>query len=101
MIDNRKWSQFSLTQQLGHVASEISRAKHWEEKGDAASRDKALERALELIDLTLLDRRWAKRLKEIVRLREVICDWFSQQENYDVSRLSIDEYCATFALYGR
>ena len=101
MIDNRKWSQFSLTQQLGHVASEISRAKHWEEKGDPVSRDKALERALKLIDLTLLDRRWAKRLKEIVRLREVICDWFSQQENYDVSRLSLDEYCSTFALYGR
>ena len=100
MIDNLKWSKFSLSQQLGHIGSEISRARHWEENGDTTSRNKALERALELLDLTLEDRRWQLRLKEIVRLREVICDWLSQQKSYDVPPFVIEEYCTAFALAG-
>ncbi len=93
MITAQKWSQFSLGQQLGHVASEISRARHWGEKGDIKSRNNALERALDLIDLTIQDTRWRLRLREIVRLREVICDWLSGQKNYDVSLSVLEEYC--------
>ena len=80
-----KWSKLSLTQQLGHVASEIARARYWQEKNEAPNRDKSLERALELIDLTIADIRWKGRLKEIARLREVVCDWLSQKNYYQVS----------------
>ena len=97
-MDIQKWSKFSLAQQLGHIGSEISRARHWEEKKDLTSRDNALERALELVDLTLEDRRWRLRLKEIVRLREVIGDWLIGQKNYDVLPSALEEYCTSFTL---
>ena len=44
MIAKNRWSKFTFAEQMGHIASEISRARHWEEKKDFISRDKALER---------------------------------------------------------
>ena len=97
MISRQKWQQFSLGQQLGHVASEISRARHWQEEGNDTSRNLALERALELLDLTIADDRFRNRLKEILRLREVICDWYSGEKNYPISAHSLEEYCEIYA----
>ncbi len=97
MISPQRWRQFSLSQQLGHVASEIARARHWEEEKDELSRNHALERALELIDLTVTDERFRKRLKEILRLREVVCDWYSGTGTYLVSPRELEEYCQTYA----
>ena len=97
-MDIQKWSKFSLAQQLGHIGSEIARARRWEEKNDFTSRDNALERALELVDLTLEDRRWKTRLKEIARLRELMCDWFLGQKIYEILPSSLEEYCTIFAL---
>ncbi len=98
MIDSRKWSKFSLTQQLGHIASEITRARYWTKEKDVTNRDKALERSLELIDLTISDARWKGRLKEIVRLREVVCDWLTHGNNYEISPEALEKYCTDFAL---
>ena len=98
MINNQKWSKLSFAEQLGHVGSEISRARHWHEKGDKPSRDKALERALELIDLTIDDKRWKEKLKEIVRLREIICDWLFEQKNYEIEPVALEHYCTDFLL---
>ena len=97
-MDKQRWTQLPLAQQLGHVGSELSRAKHWEMNHDSDSRDRALVRALGLLDLTLEDKRWRARLKELARLREVISDWFCGQKNYEVSSEALEQYCAHFVL---
>ena len=97
-MDIQKWSRFSLAQQLGNVGSELARARYWEEKNDFKSRNNALERALELIDLTLEDKRWQMRLKEIARLRELVSDWLLGQKTYEVIPSALEDYCTTFAL---
>ncbi len=62
------WFEMSICEQLGNVGSEVGRAVKWQNKGDLKSRDNALNRAFELLDLTMADTRWiGGRLKEICR----------------------------------
>lgn len=68
------WFTLSLAEQLGNIGSEVERAIAWHRKRDKEHFEKAFERLLELIDLTLADGRWkGPKRREIARLREEIC----------------------------
>lgn len=92
-----KWYVMSLAEQLGNVGSEVSRAKNWHGRDEKFS-DNALIRALELLDLTLSDKRWRKRLKELVRVREVLGDLFTGGKEYKSTFEDLDKYFFNFAL---
>ena len=96
MITQEKWSQLSLGQQMGHVASEIARARHWEEKKDSQNRNKALERAIELVNLTLQDNRWKDETKEVFPLRDSISNWLSGTQKANSSLTDLEETCINF-----
>lgn len=68
--------------QLGNVGSEVERALNWRAKNNAEYSRMALERALELLHLTIADPRHRKRLKELTRLREVLLDYFLGPNSY-------------------
>lgn len=93
-----RWTQFSLMEQLAHVGSEVDRAAHWLKKSDTISSRRSIDRALELIDLTLDDQRWNKRRKEIFRAREVLCDHFYGDNQYQSSTESLQRYFFNFAV---
>lgn len=97
-MDKSKWLKLSPTQQLGNIGSEIARANYWETHNDPANRERALERSLELLELTLDDQRWKSGLKEIARLREVICAWLYHQTFFDISLKELEDYCISFAI---
>jgi hypothetical protein len=68
-----RWFTLTLAEQLGNVGSEFERAARWKEKGEPARFEAAFGRMLELMDLTLADRRWrGARLRELARVREEI-----------------------------
>jgi hypothetical protein len=70
-----RWLTFSLATQLGNVGSEYERALQWKQSHDYERFESAFGRMLELLDLTIADARWRNhRLKELTRLREVLCD---------------------------
>jgi hypothetical protein len=73
-----RWFTFSIYEQLGNVGSEFERAARAFERGDHEQFEKAFERMLELVDLTVEDPKWRKgrRLRELLRLREEVCDVF-------------------------
>ena len=101
MIEQNRWIKLSFAKQLGNIGSELSRARHWEFKKDSVNQHKSLERALELIDLTLEDHRWQTslcRLKEFNRFREIVLDWYSDQKNYEVSPDFLERYCTDLIL---
>ena len=94
-----KWQGFSLNQQLANVGSEISRAVSLKEKGDRENMKKSILRALELIDLTISDRRWKGRTYEIFKVREIICDmFFNNGANYNTKTDWLKNYFLFFAL---
>ena len=72
-----RWHTLPLMEQLGNVGSEVERALRAHEQGRTDRFDHALARALELIDLTANDPRWAgHRRREILRAREQFCRVF-------------------------
>ena len=95
------WFKLTLMEQLGNIGSEVGRAIIRQRKGDVEQRDKALERALELFDLTLADSRLRHRLKEITRAREIVCDVFYGENQYNVTLESLDRYFNQFAYAAR
>lgn len=96
-----QWQKLNLSQQLANIGSEFNRLDHWHQAGDKTSEDKALERLLELVDLTLNDKRWQARCKELVRLREIICDFAQRKNNYQISAKALTNYFLPFALIVR
>jgi hypothetical protein len=95
-----RWWELSLAEQLGHVGSEISRARRWESRNPDVSR-RAFYRALELIDLTLDDprlRRSFPRLREVARAREVVVDYFEGPHQFGSTAASIQAYFDAFAV---
>lgn len=97
-----RWHTLSLAEQLGNIGSEVSRARLSEGK-DASRFDGAFFRALELVDLTLDDPRWrkARRLKEIARVREVICDAYAGGKEFGSRFADIQPYFDAFAMRAR
>ncbi|QQG42402.1 MAG: hypothetical protein HYW15_02735 [Candidatus Giovannonibacteria bacterium] len=95
-LANGGWSRLSLKEQMGNIGSEVSRAASWRAK-DKKLYDGAVERALELFDLTLEDKRWRGRLLEIARAREVFCDAISGGAEYKSSLEDLEKYFLQFA----
>ena len=100
-LANGRWFTFTLSEQLGNVGSEVGRAAKWQRDGNMEYRDKALERAFELLDLTIADARWKKRLKEICRAREVLADTFYGDRVYGDTPERLEKYFFQFALAAR
>lgn len=90
-----RWQQFTLAQQLGHVGSEVSRA--CKAVGDEPRYWCAATRAFELLDLTIQDPRWNSRLRELLRVREVLADAILGGSEYKSSLADIDRYFFQFA----
>ena len=95
-----RWHKLSLLEQLGNIGSEVSRASRWKSK-DKELFWAAVERALELFDLTLEDSRWEGRRREIARAREVFCDAVFGGKEYKSSLEDLTHYFDQFAYAAR
>jgi hypothetical protein len=78
---NGRWNKLSLIEQMANIGSEVLRAINWKNRKNREYFRLAFYRALELIDLTIADRKNINRLKEIIRMREVLVDYFYGQEH--------------------
>jgi hypothetical protein len=96
-----RWHTMSLMEQLGNIGSEVGRAVRAKAQGNLERMTSALERALELFDLTTEDPRLSGRLKEILRAREVVCDFLVGDNDYDSTAASLDAYFLPFAMAAR
>jgi hypothetical protein len=91
-----RWFGLPLVEQLAHVGSEIERTMRWRSKGNEEVARRALERALELLDLTIADAKHRSRLRELTRLREVLVDFFWFDNRYGSTDESWRKYFHAF-----
>jgi hypothetical protein len=96
-----RWKELSLMEQLANIGSEVGRAARARSTGNEQRVDAALDRALELFDLTIADERWRDRLREITRARELVCDYLIGDNAYGSSRESLDAWFLPFAMAAR
>ena len=80
-IANR-WNNFSIFEQMANIGAEVGRTINWKKKGNVEMSKNALFRALELIDFTINDPKNRKSLKEILRTRELLVDYFMGENIY-------------------
>ncbi len=79
-----QWLKLSFFEQMANIGSEIERTMKWgEERRDYS--EKAFERALELLDLTIDDAKNRSRLRELLRVREALVDYFKFDNLYGSS----------------
>jgi len=71
-----RWFTFPFIEQFANVGSDVERTIQWRKRGNEEYSNQALERALELLDLTIADPKNKKRLKEIVRVRHMFADHY-------------------------
>lgn len=97
-----RWFKLDLMQQLANIGSEVERAILWRDKNEEYSR-KAFYRALELLELTLSDKKSRKYslLKELCRLKEVLIDFFWGDNNFSSSDELMRKYFYAFAYLSR
>jgi hypothetical protein len=101
-LTKEHWATLSLLAQLGNVGSEVSRALRAKETKNQERLDGALDRMLELLDLTIADpKNSGATLKELCRVREVLCDFFFGENEYSSTPESLDNYFFAFALAAR
>jgi len=80
-----RWAKMSLTEQMSNIGSEVSRALNWHNKNKHDLSQRAVIRALELIDLTLTVKMPFSRLKELSRMREALVDFFFGSNQFSSS----------------
>jgi len=96
-----RWGQLLFLEQMANIGSEVERALNWRIKKNVDYTQKAFERALELIDLTLDSDKNYTHLKEITRMREAIVDYFFGVNQFISSDSSWRSYFLPFTYASR
>ncbi len=96
-----RWFSLSLMEQLGNIGSEVSRAINWKNKGNFQQSQNAFYRGLELIYLTVEDKKNLKQLREILMMRESLCDFFVGGNQFKSSDISWQKYFLQFGYAAR
>ena len=96
-----RWLELSAVEQMANIGSEVYRAIKWHNKGDRYLFEPAFERALELFDLTLVDKRRRTGWKEIARVREFFCSLFFGKPQYNITADYLNDYFLQFAIAAR
>ncbi len=96
-----RWSQLTFLEQMANVGSEVERALNWRAKKNAPYAERAFERALELLDLTLATARSSARLKELARVREALVGDFMESNASASTEASWKKYFLPFAYAAR
>ncbi|MBD3347018.1 MAG: hypothetical protein GF401_18340 [Chitinivibrionales bacterium] len=78
-----RWFEMPFIEQMANIGSEIERTINWKDKGNQEYSNLAFDRVLELLDLTIADPKNVSRLKELVRTREALADYFVFDNEYN------------------
>jgi hypothetical protein len=95
-LANGRWTQMSLCEQMANIGSEVSRAFNWRKKNRSDLSQEAINRALELLDLTVASLSSYSRLKECLRVRECIIDYFYGNNEFSSSEIIWRKYFDAF-----
>ena len=97
-----RWAGYSLAEQMANVGSEVERALRAHAAANPTRLAGALDRALELFDLTVADDRWrGRRRREILRTREQFCSVVVGHDAPDGTAAKLSRCLLAFAVLAR
>jgi hypothetical protein len=95
------WQKLSFFEQMANIGSEVERTIKWKNKGNAEYSQMAFDRALELLDLTVSMEKNKSHLKELLRAREALADYFVFDNDYQSTDKSWQNYFYAFNFAAR
>lgn len=101
-IDRTSWAQHDIFYQMGNVAAEVGRSINACRNGKTDRMDRAIDRAVDLLDATIEDlaHQRSPRLKEVLRAREEYLRLFFD-DRFDEDADNIERYFMQFAIASR
>ncbi len=100
-LSKDKWFEMTLAEQMANIGSEYFRAKNWKQKDNKKYFEPAFDRMLELLNLSLSDKRWkSSQLKELARLKEFVVRYLFNEESFRNDK-DFDSYFMQFSLLAR
>ncbi len=96
-----RWGGLSFFEQMANIGSEVERAFNWRSRNNADYAQKAAERTLELIDLTIENTKIPAHFKEIARMRETLADYFFGSNEFISNESSWRNYFSQFTYIAR
>ena len=96
-----RWKKMPFIERMANIGSEVERALKWRERNNVDYSQKAFERALELVDLTLESPGKPSHLKELARLREALVDYFCGANEFGSTDSSWRKYFSHFTYAAR
>ncbi len=96
-----RWNEFTTFEQMANIGAEVGRIISWTKKGNKKMAQNALYRALELVDFTVEDSKNRNSLKEILRMRELLVDYFVGDNIYHSSEQGWNKYFYYFNFAAR
>jgi len=100
-ITPEEWSKHTLCFRLANIGSEVERCITWRNKRNSDYGNKAFERALELIDITIAGALTFPQYKEISRMRELLVDWYIDNNLYKSTDTLWQKYFYAFTIASR
>ena len=97
----KRWVNFSIFEQMANIGAEVGRAINWNKKENKKMSQNAFYRALELLDFSIDDPKNKNSLKEILRVREVLVDYFAGDNIYHSTDKVWEKYFYYFNLAAR
>lgn len=94
-LANGRWAEMSFAEQLGNIGSEVSRSLKAQASGKESRMSLAIDRALELFDLSLSCNHGTK-LSELCRAREEFCDYFFGGNSFHTNPKMMQKYYDSF-----
>jgi hypothetical protein len=92
-----RWAAMPFIEQMANIGSEVERALSWRKKNNEDYAQKAFDRSLELISLTIENITVNTHLKEMTRLREILIDFFLGANEYASTESALRKYFMQFA----
>lgn len=96
-----RWKELSFFEQMANIGSEVERTIQWKKNNNEDYSQKAFERALELLDLTIADGKNKRRLRELLRVRETLADYFAFENLYKSTNKAWQKYFLAFGVAAR
>lgn len=102
-VDQDKWSKLDIFNQMGNIYSEVGRSFKTREESTSFEDNKALIRAIDLFDATILAQTNAKspKAKEVLRSKEQYLEIFADKNASKQSIQDLDRYFMQFAIAAR
>lgn len=102
-IDEAKWAQLDIFNQMGNIYSEVGRSFKTRNQHDTLDHNEAVARAIDLFNATIkaLNNKHSPKLKEVLRAKEQFLDIVGDNNASPESIKGLDRYFLQFAVAAR